>query len=105
MLLPEDVGAAQLALQPVPVLQPLHLVYPDQPVLGGEGLLQVLQLYVLVADLGVPGPVEAGRGPEVQLYTSREQKQKNIKAVFWFDDTGCCGNRGEAAGTCISPKR
>lgn len=32
-----------------------------------EGFLQVLQLYVLVADLGVARPVEARRRPEVQL--------------------------------------
>lgn len=54
-------------VQRLPVVQVLDLVDPDQPVLGGERLLQVLELDVLVADLGVARPVEAGRRPEVQL--------------------------------------
>lgn len=49
------------------VIQILHLVNANQPVLRGEGLLQVLELDVLVADLGVAGAVEAGGRPEVQL--------------------------------------
>lgn len=54
-------------LHTVSVLQFFHLINPDQPVLRREGFLQVLQLYVLVADLGVARPVEARRRPEVQL--------------------------------------
>lgn len=51
------------------VLQLLDLVDPDQPVLGGERLLQVLELDVLVADFSVARPIKAGRRPEVQLWT------------------------------------
>lgn len=58
---------AQLVVQRLPVVQVLDLVDSDQPVLRGERLLQVLELDVLVADLGVAGSVEARRRPEVQL--------------------------------------
>ena len=44
-----------------PVWQVLDLVDPDDPVLGGVGLLQDVQLEVLVADLGVADAVVAGR--------------------------------------------
>lgn len=54
-------------VQRLSVVQVLHLVDPDQPVLGSERLLQVLELDVLVADLCVTRPVEARRRPEVQL--------------------------------------
>lgn len=64
-------------LHTVSVLQFFHLINPDQPVLRREGFLQVLQLYVLVADLGVARPVEARRRPEVQL--GREIASLKIK--------------------------
>lgn len=70
--------AAQLVLQRLPVLQLLHLVDPHQPVLRGERLLQVLELDVLVADLGVTCPVEAGRRPEVQLGDGEERHLTHI---------------------------
>lgn len=54
-------------VQSLSVLQLLHLVDPDEPVLGGKRLLQVLELDVLVADLGVARPVEARRRSEIQL--------------------------------------
>lgn len=54
-------------VQRLPVVQVLDLVDPHQPVLRGERLLQVLELDVLVADLGVARAVEARRRPEVQL--------------------------------------
>lgn len=59
--------AAQLVVQRLSVVQLLDLVDPDQPVLRGERLLQVLELDVLVADLGVACSVKARRRPEVQL--------------------------------------
>ena len=59
--------AAELVVQRLSVVQVLHLVDSDQPVLRGERLLQVLELDVLVADLSVTRPVEAGWRPEVQL--------------------------------------
>ena len=59
--------ASQLALQRLAVLQLLHLVDTHQPVLRRERLLQVLELDVLVADLGVARAVEARWRPEVQL--------------------------------------
>jgi len=65
LLLGDD--AAQLVVQRLPVVQVLDLVDPHQPVLGGERLVQVLELDVLVADLGVASSVKAGRRPEVQL--------------------------------------
>lgn len=61
--------AARLVVQRLPVVQVLHLVDPHQPVLRGERLLQVLELDVLVADLGIARSVEARRRPEVQLET------------------------------------
>lgn len=67
VLLLGGVGRSQLVLHTVSVLQFFHLINPDQPVLRREGFLQVLQLYVLVADLGVACPVEARWRPEVQL--------------------------------------
>lgn len=67
VLLLGGVGPSQLVLHAVSVLEFFHLVNPDQPVLRREGFLQVLQLNVLVADLGVACPVEARRRPEVQL--------------------------------------
>lgn len=66
--------AARLVVQRLPVVQVLHLVDPHQPVLRGERLLQVLELDVLVADLGVAGAVEPRWRPEVQL----EQRGKTI---------------------------
>lgn len=54
-------------VQRLSVVQVLDFVDPDQPVLRGERLLQVLELDVLVADLGVARSVEARRCPEVQL--------------------------------------
>lgn len=57
----------ELVVQRLSVVQVLHLVDPDQPVLWSERLLQVLELDVLVADLGVACSVEARRCPEVQL--------------------------------------
>lgn len=54
-------------VQRLSVVQLLDLVDPDQPVLRGERLLQVLELDVLVADLGVARSVKARRRPEVQL--------------------------------------
>lgn len=54
-------------VQRLSVVQVLDLVDPDQPVLRGEGLLQVLELNILVANLSVARPVEARRRPEVQL--------------------------------------
>lgn len=54
-------------VQGLSVVQLLHLVDPDQPVLRGERLLQVLELDVLVADLSVARPVEARWRSEVQL--------------------------------------
>lgn len=59
--------AAQLVLQWLSVVQVFDFVDPDKPVLRGKGLLQVLELDVLVADLHVSCPVEARRRPEVQL--------------------------------------
>ena len=67
VLLLGGVGVPELALHWASVVQLLDLVDPDQPVLGGERLLQVLQLDVLVADLSVARPVEPWRRPEVQL--------------------------------------
>lgn len=67
VLLLGGVGPSQLVLHAVSVLQLFHLINPDQPVLRRKGLLQVLQLNVLVADLSVACPVEARRCPEVQL--------------------------------------
>lgn len=64
--------APELVVQRLSVVQVLHLVDPDQPVLRSERLLQVLELDVLVADLGVTCSVEARRCPEVQL--GRERK-------------------------------
>lgn len=58
---------AELVVQRLSVVQVLDLVDPDQPVLRGERLLQVLELDVLVSDLGVTCAVEARRRPEVQL--------------------------------------
>lgn len=55
--------------QQLSILQLLDLVDPDQPVLGGERLLQVLELDVLVADLSVACSIKAGRRPEIQLWT------------------------------------
>lgn len=40
---------------------PTHLVYPDQPVLRGVGLLQHIQFKVFVPDFGVPDSVIARR--------------------------------------------
>lgn len=54
-------------VQRLSVVQLLDLVDPDQPVLRGERLLQVLELDVLVANLGVACSVEARRRPEVKL--------------------------------------
>ena len=70
----------------VAVLLLLHLVDPDQPVLRGERLLQVLQLDVLVADLRVAGAVEARRRAEVQLReregeSEREREKQTEKKV------------------------
>lgn len=59
--------AARLAVERLPVAKVLDLVDPDQPVLGGEGLLQVLEFDILVPDLGVARPVEARRRSKVQL--------------------------------------
>lgn len=67
VLLLGSVGASQLVLYAVSVLQLFNLINPDQPVLGRESLLQVLQLYVLVADLSVACSVKARWRPEVQL--------------------------------------
>lgn len=67
VLLLGGVGPSQLVLHAVSVLKFFHLINPDQPVLRREGFLQVLQLYVLVANLSVASPVEARRCPEVQL--------------------------------------
>lgn len=64
-------------VQGLSVVQLLHLVDPDQPVLRGERLLQVLELDVLVADLGVPRPVEARRRSEVQL-REKENNSPNL---------------------------
>lgn len=61
----------RFVVQHLSVVQLLDLVDPDQPVLGCECLLQVLELDVLVADLCVARPIEAGRRPEVQLGTQR----------------------------------
>lgn len=58
-------------IQWLSVVQVLHLVDPDQPVLRRERLLQVLELNVLVSDLGVARPVEARRRSEVQLGEGR----------------------------------
>lgn len=69
VLLLGAVGPPELVLHAVSVLQLLDLVDPHQPVLRRERLLQVLQLYVLVPDLGVARPVKARRRPEVQLGT------------------------------------
>lgn len=60
-------NAAELVFQRLPVLQLLHLVDAHQPVLRSERLLKVLELDVLVADLGVAGAVKPRRCPEVQL--------------------------------------
>lgn len=54
-------------VQSLSVLLLLHPVDAHQPVLGSERLLQVPQTDILVADLGVPCPVEPGRRAEVQL--------------------------------------
>lgn len=67
ILLLGAVGSPEFVLHTVSVLQLFHLVNPHQPVLRRERLLQVLQLYILVADLGVARPIEARRRPEVQL--------------------------------------
>lgn len=61
----------RFVVQHLSVVQLLDLVDPDQPVLGRERLLQVLELDVLVADLCVARPIEAGGRPEVQLGTQR----------------------------------
>lgn len=52
---------------PLPVLQVLDLVYPDQPVLGRVCLLHVRQLKVLVADFYASCPIIPSRASEVQL--------------------------------------
>lgn len=67
----------RFVVQHLPVVQLLDLVDPDQPVLGCERLLQVLELDVLVADLCVARPVEAGRRPKVQLGTQRRCSSAN----------------------------
>lgn len=67
----------RFVVQHLPVVQLLDLVDPDQPVLGCERLLQVLELDVLVADLCIARPVEAGRRPEVQLGTQRRCSSAN----------------------------
>ena len=75
LLLGDRVGDAQLVVQLLAVVQLLHLVDANQPVLRREGLLQVPELDVLVADLGIPGPVEAWRCPEVQLREGGSRKK------------------------------
>lgn len=70
-LLAAGVRAAQPVLHPVPVLQLLDLINSDQPVLWCEGLLQVLKLNVLVANLCISCPVKARGCPEVQLWTEK----------------------------------
>lgn len=67
VLLLGAVGSPEFVLHAVSVLQLFDLVNPHQPVLRRERLLQVLQLYVLVADLSIACPIEARRRPEVQL--------------------------------------
>jgi len=62
-------------LHTVPVLQLFDLINPDQPVLWSEGFLQVFQIDVLVADLGIAGPVKAWRCPKVQL---KREKQIDV---------------------------
>lgn len=64
-------GDSRLALPPRPVLRIFDSVYPDEPVLGAERFLQVLQPDVLVSDLGVARPVESRRSSEVQLNGER----------------------------------
>lgn len=67
VLLFVDAGAAQLVLHAVSVLQLFDLINSDQPVLRGESFLQVLQLYVFVANLSITCSVKTRRRPEVQL--------------------------------------
>ena len=64
-----------LVVQALPVLRLLHAVDADQPVFRGERLLQVLQVDVLVADLGVPRAVESRRRAEIQLQRVAEYKE------------------------------
>jgi len=45
----------------------LDTVDADQPVLCGVCLLQIVQLYVLVANLGITSPVKPRRSSEIQL--------------------------------------
>lgn len=58
-------------VQRLSVAQVLDLVDPDKPVLRGEGLLQVLEFDILVADLCIACPVKARWRPEVQLGDER----------------------------------
>jgi len=44
------------------ILQVFYSVDPDQPVGGGVGLLQVVQLDVLVANLNVASPIKSRGG-------------------------------------------
>ena len=76
VLLVGGVGGAELVAGGVAVLLLLHLVDPDQPVLRGERLLQVLQLDVLVADLCVTRAVEAWRRAEVQLRGEERERER-----------------------------
>lgn len=65
-------------LHAVSVLQLFDLINPDQPVLRRERFLQVLQLYVFVANLSVACPIKAWRCPEVQLHRNHNAQIKLV---------------------------
>lgn len=81
-LLVAGVCAAQVVLHPIPVLQLLDLINSDQPVLWCEGLLQVLQLNVLVANLCISCAVKARGCPEVQLLTENDSHNSFLKVDY-----------------------
>jgi hypothetical protein len=58
----------QCNLKVSPVLKIFDFVDADHPVLGGVGLLESLQLKVLVADLAVADAIVAGRLLRIGVY-------------------------------------